>query len=100
MRGVFLASYVNLLTLINRNEREGPAFGPHADFQLLFHRPDRRHEADRDGTGDARGSLECATFIAREMFTRLPDLSNKGTCVTVCDERGETASIVPLDPMS
>lgn len=36
MRGVFLASYVNLLTLINRNEREGPALGPHRTFSYFF----------------------------------------------------------------
>jgi hypothetical protein len=61
---------------------------------------DFRSEPIEVELGTREEALECATLIAREMLDRMPDLSSKGMCVTVCDERGETVSIVPLDPMS
>jgi hypothetical protein len=50
--------------------------------------------------GTHEEALNCATFIAREMLERMPSLGSKGLCVTVCDQKGETISIVPLDPIS
>jgi hypothetical protein len=50
--------------------------------------------------GTREEALKCATLIACEMLDRMPDFSIRGMCVAVCDERGETVSILPLDPMS
>jgi hypothetical protein len=36
---------------------------------------------------------------AREMLEAVPDLSNKGLCVGIYDERGQPISYVPLDSL-
>jgi hypothetical protein len=38
--------------------------------------------------------------MAHEMLAQLPDFTCRGMCVTICDDQGETISIVPLDPVN
>jgi hypothetical protein len=38
-----------------------------------------------------------ASRVAREMLAAVPDLTNKGMCVTIYDEAGKAISYVPLD---
>jgi hypothetical protein len=40
-----------------------------------------------------------ASRIAREMLDAVPDLTNKGLCVGIYDQRGEAISYVPVDAL-
>lgn len=40
------------------------------------------------------------TLLAREMLADMPDLTDKGMCVTILDGKGETVSILPFDTVN
>lgn len=45
-------------------------------------------------------AVSYGTRMAREMLAQMPDLSDRGMCVTVYDGQGEQISIVPIDPVN
>jgi hypothetical protein len=52
---------------------------------------------------ELEGEEEAGTYgarVAREMLEQMPDLANRGMCILVREDSGETVSIVPLDPVS
>jgi hypothetical protein len=40
-----------------------------------------------------------ASGIARQMLSTVPDLTNKGVCIGICDQEGKAVSYVPLDTL-
>jgi hypothetical protein len=40
-----------------------------------------------------------ATRLVREMLEVVPDLTNKGVCVTIFDQDGQAIKYVPLDTL-